>query len=213
MILPVLAADIGNYIGLAILVITVLGWIVNAIKGNDADGKPLPQRNKPKRDLRSELEVFLEELQQPQQQPQEPVRRPERPANPVQSQKQKQQANRQRPPKAPKPQPTLAKTAQKPQKAKSLSSQPSQSLRDHVASFMGDNRVAAEVQQHLAHRVDQSVEQNLSGGTVAPVEAAQVRRAAPHPLLSLLARPEGMRQAILMNEILERPKALRSRKA
>jgi len=217
MFLPLLAADVGNYIGLAILVITVLGWIVNAIKGNDADGKPLPQRNKPKRDLRSELEVFLEELQQPQK-PQEPAPQPERPIAPQKQQAQRQanprqQSHKPRPPKAPKPQPTASKPAPKPQKSKNLAAKSGQSLRDHVSSFVSDNRVSAEDQQRMAHRVDQAVQQDLSGGTVAPVEPAEVRRTTPHPFLVMLARPEGMRQAILMNEILQRPKSLRSRKS
>lgn len=202
MLFPVLAADIGNYVGLAILVITVLGWIVNAIKGNDADGKPLPKRQKPKRDLRSELEVFLEELQKPQ----EPVKQPE-------PQAPRAQPNRQRPPKPAKSQAAQSKPSQKTAKTKPTSSRPGQSVREHVASFVSDNRVAAEVQQHMSRRVDQAVEQDLAGGTVAAVEPSTVRRAPPHPLLSLLAKPEGMRQAILMNEILQRPRTLRSRKS
>ncbi|MBI1344671.1 hypothetical protein GC163_00130 [bacterium] len=195
---PVLAADFGSYVGLAILVFSVLGWIINAIKGNDPNGKPLPKRNKPKRDLRSELEVFLEELQKPQ----EPVKRP--------------------PPPQPAPAPprqTTAKTrANRGQKSTANAPRPSnkpnrnkgsgQSVREHVATFMGDNRVATEVQQHLSHRIDQAVQQDLSGGTVAAVEPAEVRRSTPHPLLSMLARPEGMRQAILINEVLQRPRSL-----
>jgi hypothetical protein len=223
--LPLLAADIGNWIGIALVVLSVLGWIVNAIKGLDPNGNPIPKReqrpNVPRpnparpagRDLRSEIEVFLDEVKKAQgNAPAEPRPAPRPTPAPA--------AARQTPPKnqGKKPQqPQKPKKSTSPQLAKtqpSRESEPSKGgrgVREHVSTYMADNRVGAEVQQHLAHRIDASVERDMSGGTVAAVTPAigEVTRPAPHPLLAVLAKPEGMRQAILMNEILSRPRALR----
>ncbi|OYW18607.1 MAG: hypothetical protein B7Z55_10310, partial [Planctomycetales bacterium 12-60-4] len=202
-----LAADVGNWIGLAILVLTVLGWIVNAIKGNDPEGKPLPnrQRQQPKRDLRSEIEVFLEELQQKPNA--EPRQRPE-PVRPAVAERPRVEKSRKANP--PQPKPARAKGGNS-GSSKGSGSKPRESVREHVSTFMSENRVGKDVQQHLAHRIDEAVEHDLAGGTVAPVAAVAPRASVPHPLLNLLSRPEGIRQAVLMNEILQRPRALRHR--
>lgn len=203
-----LAADVGNWIGLAVLVLTVLGWIVNAIKGNDPDGKPLPQRPRPKRDLRSEIDVFLEELQQ---RPAEPRKEAPRPA-PQPPRETSERPRGDKPRKSNPQQPKAAKSkSPKPTAPKPAASQPGQGIREHVSTYMAGNRVAAEVQQHLAHRVDEAVQRDLSGGTVAPVQSVSSPVAAPHPLMAMLLRPEGVRQAILLNEILQRPRVLRDR--
>ncbi len=217
-----LAADVGNWIGLAVLVLTVLGWIVNAIKGNDPEGKPLPQRARPKRDLRSEIDVFLEELQQkpgaepPREAPREvltrePAERPRgdkpRKPNPQQPKATKAKGNKSSGTKSSPGQPG----PNQPGPNRPGPNRPGQGIREHVSSYMAENRVGAEVQQHLAHRVDQAVQRDLSGGTVAAVESVSSPVTAPHPLMALLLRPEGVRQAILMNEILQRPRALRER--
>ncbi len=213
-----LAADIGNWIGLAILVLSVLGWLVNAIKGVDPQGKPLPQRpqGKPKRDLRSEIEVFLEELQQPKPQPPAQPERaapvPARAETPLVArnvERQRKEKSRKGNNQTRKPEPVA-----KPQPKggmRPLSSGPGQGLRQHVSSYMASRRVDSSSQSLLADRVGASVQQHLSGGTVAPVEAAMSTMAAPHPLFALLSTPEGVQQAIVMNEILQRPVSMRGR--
>jgi hypothetical protein len=204
-----LADQISTWITIAVFVISILGWLVNTIKGVDANGNPLPNRQRPrpegraKPDLRSEIEVFIEELKQPQR-PQPQGQPPNQRANPS--------ANRgpdrprgERTPKKKKEQTakSAAKTSPKGEAASGSK------LREHVASYMAENRVGAEVQQHLAHRVDQAVQKDLSGGTVAPISAAPgLNNAPPHPLLVMLSKPEGMRQAILLNEILQKPRVL-----
>jgi hypothetical protein len=93
-------------------------------------------------------------------------------------------------------------------------------LTDHVRTHM-DNRVGAEVQQHLPHKVDQEVSQHLgafaaqsAGRTAQTVDVSAGRRAAT-PALSLLGElrtPGGVRRAIIMQEVLQRPRALRKRR-
>jgi hypothetical protein len=84
-----------------------------------------------------------------------------------------------------------------------------------------DDRVGAEVQQHLPHKVAQEVSQHLgafaalSGGPGAPPGAGAAGRGAAAPALALLAElrsPAGVRRAIVMQEILQRPLALRRRR-
>lgn len=233
---PVLAADLGNWIGLAILVLSFLGWIVNAIKGVDANGNPLPQRQKPKpqRDLRSEIEVFLQELQ-PQKKPDPPPRmttdRVTSTRNELGSERFESRFDEQRsfPPPL-KQQSSPRPRNEKQRKAKTANSkgknqpQPQTPLRDrarpgtaigqslsqHVSSYMASGRVASEVQQNLPHRIDQAVQQDLSGGTVAAIAPISSSSGTVHPLMALLTRPEGIQQAILLNEILQRPRSLQS---
>jgi hypothetical protein len=92
-------------------------------------------------------------------------------------------------------------------------------LTDHVRTHM-DHRVGAEVQQHLPHKVDLEVNQHLgafaaqsAGRPSQPMEVAGVRRDATPALLLLgdLRSPGGVRRAIMMQEILQRPRALRHR--
>ncbi len=212
--ISLLAADLGNYIGLAFLVITIVGWIANAIKGNDANGNPLPKkRAKPNRDLRSEIEVFLEELQQPKAaQPRpEPPRQPppqQRPA-PVAKKKNRQEKSA----RGSKPGSAFEKPLARVQRRSDVVGKPelapAGSMQQHVDAYMGQNRIDREVRQHFAGGVARSVQQHLSGGTVAAVEPAPGMINTPHPLLAMFKTNEGFRQAILMNEILQRPRALR----
>ena len=210
---PLLADDIGNWIGLVILVLSVLGWIVNAIKGVDAQGKPLPQRKpaKPNRDLRSEIDVFLEELQQPK--PLKPE--PPRPApEPVMATR---KADRPRKDKSRKANQVRQDTTPNKVAPKTLASSfpamhsPRFGVQEHVSAFNSSSSVAADVKRTMADRVGASVQQHLSGGTVAPItDVGTTVPREPHPLVALLSKPEGLRQAVLLNEILQRPRSLRT---
>lgn len=207
-----LADDIGNWIGLVILVLSVLGWIVNAIKGVDANGKPLPQRKpaKPNRDLRSEIEVFLEELQQPK-----PLRpEPPRPApEPMVANRKADRPRKDKSRKGNQGRQTVAPGKPAPKTLASsfpAMSSPGQGVKEHVSAFNSSSAVTADVQRTMADRVGASVQEHLSGGTVAPItDAGSAAPRGLHPLVALLSKPEGMRQAVLINEILQRPRSLR----
>ncbi|MDZ4685347.1 MAG: hypothetical protein SH850_09670 [Planctomycetaceae bacterium] len=198
---PLLAFEVGEYIGMAVLLLSFLGWIVNSIKGNAPDGQPREPRPHPKRDLRSELEVFLEELQSGKPQPKPQPERPPPPAQPV-AKKQQRQAKSKKP--QPKPAPkTLVQPAAKP-------SSIGGGVREHLATYMAPDRVGAHAQSHIGqHRIDDAVAKDLAGGTVAAVATIETPRATPHPLLKVLMSPDGVKQAILLQEILQKPRALR----
>lgn len=201
--MPMQLADAGGWITLAILVLSVVGWLVNAVKGNDADGNPVPRkRAKPNRDLRSEIEVFLEELQQPQraepqrQQPQQPRPEPQR-------NRQQERQSKQRPPAAKQASQSDRNSRKSGTSGRQASaSKPQQAARPNLTGTPEARALGAEVAA--------SVEQNLSGGTVAAVPPLATRAPSTHPLVALLRQPEGIRQAIILNEILQRPKSRRS---
>lgn len=207
---PMQFADMGNWIGIIILVLTVLGWIANAVKGFDPQGNPLPPRKKPKpqRDLRSEIEVFLEELQQPQARVEprpEPVRPQPAPA-PRPAMGKSRQAN------TPAPRSDNRGKNQGKQAGKKGSAprpQPAQ-LTGVARAEPVASRIGQTVGQHLADRVGASVKEHLSGGTVAPIDPIVPKSREPHPLVAFLQRPEGMQQAIILGEILQKPKVLRT---
>lgn len=210
---PMQFADMGNWIGIIILVLTVLGWIANAVKGVDPQGNPLPPRKKPKpqRDLRSEIEVFLEELQQPQARV-EPKREPVRPQpapavrpNQDRSRSPNTQASRSD---------TRGKNQGKQQSKKGGTPPPPPKYGTNVPRVEPTtSRIGQTVGEHLADRVGASVQEHLSGGTVAPVEPIVPKSRGPHPMVAFLQRPEGMQQAIILGEILQRPKVLRTPRA
>ncbi len=192
----VLAFDVGQLIGLAVLVISIISWLVNLVKG-DGNNAPAGKRAAPQKDLRSEIEVFLEELNKP------PVRKEAPPPRPA-------------PKRAPAQQQQKAKPQQK-KRAEPISkrpvaseSRPSSNLgagvRQHVAEHLVAGQVTANAQQHIGHRIEASVTHDL--GTSSSNLHLE-RPAAVHPLYTLLAQPGGMRQAMLVHELLQKPRALR----
>lgn len=204
---PLLLADVGEYIGMAVLLLSFLGWIVNAIKGNQADGQPKVPRPKPQRDLRAELDVFLEELQggKPQPPRQEVAKPPVERPRPVQAGAPPSK-KKQRPDKKPQPKPAPKSSVQPTVKPSAVGG----GVRAHVSSYMAPDRVGAHAQAHIGqHRIDEAVNKDLAGGTVAAVEQIAGQRATPHPLLQVLASRDGVRQAVLMQEILQRPRVFR----
>ncbi len=86
-------------------------------------------------------------------------------------------------------------------------------LQDHLQKYMQSDRVEREVEKHLSHQVSQSVEQHLGAftaerGAMAAPAAPFVPDASALAIRALVARlrdPQGMRDAILINEILTRP--------
>ena len=206
---PVLVAavDVGQIIGLVVLVISVLSWFVNVIKGNTPDGVP---RAKQQVSDRSEIDEFLQQLQigkpVPRQDQQRPVARDE-------------MANRKPPIEAKRP---LEKRAKKPP-AISRQSSGTQGLPRvadmHLSeSKLGDslrrssfgNRVDAVVQRDITDAVRQDIQdavQHDLGNRI--MAAAPMAEKKPHPLVSILRNPDGVRQAILLNEVLQRPRSVR----
>jgi hypothetical protein len=195
-----LAFDTGEIFGIIILVLTILGWFVRAIKGQ-GENPPLARRANPPKPARSEIETFLEELSGSA-----PKRPPVRPAPPNKppvvkaAKKPSKQPPAAKPPKAPK-----ASLADKHLGSSNLGS----GLRSHVSSYMQTDRVAAEVQQDLKSRIGENVQTDLGAAVMMTNTAATVKSAPIHPLITLLRDPAGVRQAIALQEILQKPRSLR----
>lgn len=81
-------------------------------------------------------------------------------------------------------------------------------VRTHVAQAMGA-RVGKEVEQHIGHSVNQSVAEHLGASSLTTGVAAKPAQSAPrHPLLQGLSDGESLRQAFVLNLILQRPASL-----
>jgi len=207
---PLVIADIeiGQLIGLAVVVISFLSWFVKQLKGGDAPGGQAPPARPPAdKPLRSEIEVFLKELtkgEEPKRRPQQPPQRKPAPAK-----AKTEKARKPRPPE-PAPQSGSRKRPGSQLEQKHLAtSQLGQGLRSHLNEYMTQDRVTAEAQQFIGDRVDQAVEKDLGQMTAAAIP----RSKSQHPLLALLAQPGGVRQALIMNELLQKPTALRKKKS
>lgn len=198
--LPLVLArvDPPQIIGLVVVVISVLSWLVNVIQGNNPDGMPRPKQQKPKpRPSRNELEDLLQELTVEKRKP-NPAPPPPRPPKPqADRSRQKQKAPR---PGAPPPY-APSRPATKASDLKSAPSLPKSNIGGTVRS------------QQLGHRVDDAVALDITSGVQQDLgmRAPIVSTPSPtvHPLVSVLRDPNGVRQAVLLNEILQRPKSLR----
>jgi hypothetical protein len=213
----------------AFAAIAFVSWVVKQIaaQNNAAARRPGPRPARPRNDrIQQEIDQFIQEAagrRPPRKEvvsvddieivsppaagrrpgPRRPAPRPSRPVRPVE------------------PKPAVAERPGQAAAQRHLTGreQLGAGLSNHVRTHM-DNRVAAEVQQHLPHAVDQEVSQHLgafaarsTGPTALPLDAAAGRRAAT-PALALLGElrsPGGVRQAIILQEILQRPRSLRKR--
>jgi|GEM_PF-3166263 len=207
---PLLAIE-GDIVGIIILVLTVLGYFVRAIKGNgDAPAVPPIRKNRP--ELKTEIEEFLEEISGKAARPEPP-----RPA-PVQRQPEQRPPPRNRPP----VKQTIKKGTNKPPLAKKSlgAGKPTKSLADqhlpqsnlggglrtHLATYMHADRVGQEAQRDVQSQIPAQIKSDLgySGAAAATAVPKTV-----HPLVKLLRDPQGARTAIALQEILQRPKWLK----
>ena len=216
MAMHILAAnvDVSQIIGLIVLVVSVLSWFVNVIQGNTPDGTPRQNKANGKAKIkpkpptgRSELEALAQQLAGEKNRP-----RPE----------QASQLQPQRPPKPPvdRNRPKTNPTQQRPIPQRTVPQRPGQPAarpaprvsETHLAS---SNLGASVRGHHLANRVEEAVEREIA----APVRQdlgtrTSLIQAVPeqfvHPLVKMLREPNGMRQAVLLNEILQRPKSTRN---
>jgi hypothetical protein len=156
---------------------------------------PRDQRGK----VQSEIEAFLQgvtgDKKPPQQEQQRPRRRP----------RSERQAQR---PQQRKPQPPARKPSPATEPARLSVS--GSSISEHVDQFIGQH-----VSQHIDHGIEEhvnveivdNVQEHLGDRDIAGGQ--KTGRSAPNEILALLRTPEGMRQAIIANEILSRPRTLR----
>lgn len=126
---------------------------------------------------------------------------------PQQRQKQQQKKNQQKPA-ASNQQQQVAKT----QKPRNLGS----GVAQHVDSFIGDHvrsHMGRDVDNFVQKDIEERVKSHLGSQSSAPVEMLATGQSSfsAENILSVLKTPAGVRQAILVNEILSRPKSLRKK--
>jgi hypothetical protein len=222
---PIIAAfDIGQLITVAFVVISIIGGLVNAVKGPQAQQKGQPPRPPRNKGLRDEIDTFLQEANRnkPQNRPAEErvltvdeielvdePKRPERKRPPK-----KKQRPAPKPAAAPQPAATTTRTP--------LGSEPKQrslgsdiSHRPQPTSSIQPRASAAPLPSSAAS-VTQSVSSHLgkfnAGSTLGQQLGAQTtsRRETPADTLRKMLRdPQGARQALILTEILSKPKSLR----
>jgi len=104
------------------------------------------------------------------------------------------------------------------QRAKPAKAKLGSDLKRHVANYMAKDRIDGHVDEHLSHEVDDSshevddsVRQHLGRAAESAYSRDQgLRQAQAHPIIAMLRDPQGVRNAILLHEILTRPRSLKS---
>lgn len=197
--LPILAFD-REVIGIIAFVIWILGMIIRAVKNNQEAAPARPRREL--ETARTEIETFLEEITG--KSPKRPPARPNSPKRPPMAKGKKS-----------KPTEPAAKPESPSRPRVSLTEQhlPTSNLgagvRSHVSAFMQADRMAAEVQRDVPNRIAQEVAADLGPRELTSTMAPSPKSVPVHPFIRLLRDPQGVRQAIALQEILQKPKGLR----
>lgn len=233
---PILA-DGGAFSALVFLILMFLGWLLNLANAkNQQPGRGpqrQPRRPRPPREVE---DVFAElrrraarEMQRQQGQPPRPERRrpePEQIEEFVDVQEVPQRPARQQAPRPPRrrPQPMRRpQPVQEPQRRQSARAA-AERLTGPDARAQGQVRLGETLQSHLQEymrgdRIDDSVAEHLQHA-VGSLASAQTGKPGQGPaqiipgelgggVRSLLKSIPSVRQAILINEIMQKPKALR----
>lgn len=232
-----LAADFEGIGVVIFIIIGIISWIVKLVGQQNQVPPPAPrQPGVPPRpanpNLSREIDVFLQEISG-RKKPEEPVeievvpdselrRRPARqpvrqtpqpPRRPLQ--RQQRQAAQQ--PARQKSQPPRVRPGQEIAERHNIDpSKLGTTLQDHVSQYMGSDRIDQEVQQRLARDVERSVERHLgqfgASSTAADVEMPAINRnETANEIVKMLRNRVGVRQAVLINEVLGKPIGLRKR--
>lgn len=211
---PIFAIDFGQVVGLIILVLSVLSWFVNVVKGNAEQvapkANPRPPRPKDER-VRQEIEEFLQEvLKQPGRPHKEPIQEAAKKAQPVPARAANQQSSR------PKGQGKQNKGN------KARSQQPAK--RPTELTFGNERPPVATPSMPMPHLASSNLGESIRGSSLKHLEpnvlgldrgvAGVVGTTAASPqsaiaLRSLFGDRDDMRRAILIQEVLGRPLALR----
>lgn len=200
----ILAADFGNIVVLIIFVISIVSGIINLIQGNKPDGTPrVKQPNKSAPDLENLLRQLMGEPAKRKQEP-KPPKPPKRQNQNSERKKQNQNPALERP---------AMSRAPIPPRQTNQSRQTSPGTESREPLLAPSNLGGSVRSHHLGNRVDQAVEKDISKAVTADlgigVMAAGKTERPEHPLVGILRDPNGVRNAILLNEVLNRPKALR----
>lgn len=211
---------------IAFAAISFVSWIINQVnQAKPPQGRARGQRPqrapRPRNDrVQQEIDQFLQEATGRRQKKQEVLSSDE-----IEIVDRPRAARRPPPKRRPPPRPA-------PQAAKPKPSRPGQNIASrhlagqeqlgagvsqHIESHMAP-RVSTQAAQHLPHSVDASVSEHLGAftaddltatGTKGQAATTSNQQTAASMLLASLRQPGGVRNAIIMQEILRPPKSLR----
>ncbi|MEW4489489.1 hypothetical protein AB1L42_15510 [Thalassoglobus sp. JC818] len=234
-----LLADIESFFGVVFFLIAFVGWVVNLI--NQAQGKgganpPNRRGQRPqaqlKRKTQNQIDQFLNQARNQRNDRNqggtddvevvaEPGQAKRRPPKRRRSRREiwEEQTRREQQKPAPQPSKPIAqqqRPEQKPQRRRTSQSEAAS------RRTKNESKQAARPKENLPHAVDQSVAEHLSVFTAARSDstgemgiASTTRNARSQGNLigNLLRNKDGIRNAILLNEILSPPAALRNQRS
>lgn len=211
--LPLLFADADAIVTIIAVVIAIVGWIVKVISNANQAGPPVAAKGRPPvrpRDdrLSQEISVFLEESAKPgagNRPANVPARPPQRAPAAAKPAKRRPATDQPQPPKK-KPPRRLVPGEDVASRHLEPKRDLGDTVRKHVQEHLADN-VAKEVSQHMKSRIGESVAEHLgTSGGPAPSSAAPPSKS--QSLAQALRNPETIRQGIILNLILTRPRSL-----
>jgi len=221
-----LLAAIGDLGFLLFVAFAFLSWLINAVGAKNKKNQPNRARRQPQRpprgrdkQLQNEIDQFLAQVKG--------RAAGEKPLDVVEIRERKPR----RRPVSKQPPPLPEKPARKQKPGNRLSKQHlrdsekelGSSVRKHLAAHMEPDNVDLQVENYLAHDVQASVSEHLGRFAAEESKTTATRLetttgvtspavgVTPAAMLQLLQSPQGIRQAILLSEILQRPRALRRR--
>jgi hypothetical protein len=235
--MPVMLADVGGLFAIAFLLISFIGWVMNLINSQNPPPAPNrgPQRRPQARDkkVQSEIEEFLQEALGNKKRPRATDVRTDEIESVESALRQPQKRGPSTQLKRRGPSPRSGSPQQIPPAGESqerrkpgsgvasrhviASSDLGRNVSSHVQEHMS-RRVRNEAEQHLPHAVDHSVANHLGEftaddrdprSTVKPVFRPYTDIPDPESLIAQLKSPAGMRKAIILQEILAKPRILR----
>ena len=203
----VLALGEGVILGI-VLIISLISWIVNLVQGANKP-KPKPGNRPRPNQGQSELERFLKEVVggKPEPEPEKKRPAPPKPARPVVEKKPKPKPQAQRPVTPPRPAAADrpgARLAQTHLAATTMGD----GVRNHVSSHLEPHNVDAKVKRDVESAVQRDIDDAVRRDIGSDRTTSASQRPI-HPLIQVLRNPEGVRQAVMMTEILNRPKSMR----
>lgn len=224
-VIPILAAG-ENWLSILFVVIAFVSWLWNVFNGNQkpvgGQARPQPQpggRKPAENELQAEINRFLKNVmgqKDDQTDELEVLVAEEGPPKPRQRNK-----NRSKRPATPAPEPVASTESasvfggQRPggrisQRKGPGSTSLGSGVRQHLAEHMPEGRVLLQAQNHLAHGVAEKVQQDLGSFTAADAPTAAATTAARAKftvteVARLMRDPAGLKQAFVLNLILNRP--------
>jgi len=180
-----LAAPDGMSVGLILfLIVSFVSWIYNLIKGNRGDGKSAMVDKLDRRQRQARSAASQHQRRQ----------RPDEQVDDVEWEEESQ--------------PRLVRM----QSESSSGVERGSSVSEHVDQHMHTSTIADHVEEFLDHDVNASVEQHLGQRTTASPEVSRDQGKSVSAIGQMLRDPDSVRRAIILNEVLMPPKALRSRR-